>query len=174
MRKKSQIKFGETFGVIIIVYVIILVGLIWYNSINNTQIKRIYEKNLENEAFEKYQYIINFNLIHRSERGDVDELFDYASLKTMANFSRTKIGKEYLSRRLSLATIKLDIYNRSAFNGINQTNMEEEIILYNNTPKKNQDILETPIYKTLIPIHDDLTGKNKIGALYIKSYILNR
>jgi len=170
--KLSQIKFGETIGVIIIVYIIIMVGLIWFNNINNSDISDMSKKNLENKAFEKYQFVINFDLIHKSERGDIDEEFDLISLRALSNYSKTKIGEKYLSYRLSFSTITVDIYNKSVFSGINDTNMQESLILYNKTPNSNREISDVIIYKTLIPIRDNIINENDIGVIYIKSYII--
>ena len=172
--KSAQIKFGETIGVIIIVYIIIMVGLIWFNNINNSDITKMNEKNLENKAFEKYQFIVNFDLIHKSERGDVDAEFDLISMKALSNYSKTKIGMNYLSNRLSFATVRVDIYNESVFSGINKTNMQESILLYNKTPNPNQIDFQTIIYKTLIPIRNQINHKNDVGVIYIKSYIINK
>ncbi len=168
---KSQIKFGETIGVIIIVYIIIMVGLIWYNNINSKDLNEIYERDLNARSFEKYQFIVNLNLIHKSERGDIDEEFDMDSLIAMENFFRTDIGKEYLSKRLSFSTISVDVYNRDSFNEIRSDNIERTITLYDVQPNENIEILSIPVYRTLIPIRDNIENVNKIGIITIKSYI---
>ena len=182
LSNKAQIKFGETIGVIIIVYIVIMSGLIWYNKINTGDLNDIKNKDNLEKSFEKYYYLNNLNLIHVSQRGYIDEEFDLISLITLSNFSKTKQGKEYLRKQLGNALITLKIYNFSMDNQINSTNYEQLIILYNNTPiiknnlgNKISKIISTDNYRTLIPIIDQrYTKKRKIktkmGYLQITNY----
>ena len=167
--KKSQIKFGESIGVIIIVYIIIMVGLIWYNNINSKDLNELHKKDLNARAFERYQFIVNLNLIHTSQKGNIDEDFDLISLKTMHNFTNTKYGKLFFSNQLGYSLIEVDIYNNSVFDNIQTDNYQEKIILYNNTPNRNSQIHSVQTYRTLIPIRDNINKINLIGVIYIKS-----
>lgn len=170
---KAQIKFGETFGVIIIVYLMIFSGLVWYNKSNQENLKQIYNDNNNNLAYEKYQFIYNLDLLHDSKRGDIDEEFNYISLKTMQNYSNTTLGKEFLLKRLDYCQIKIKIYNFSVFDHINSTNMQETIVVYNKTYKNKENIIKPDFYRTLIPIRDNLNNQNLIGLLEIKALSLN-
>lgn len=168
MKKKAQIKFGETIGVIIIVYMILMVGLIWYNNYNTKSLNELRENDLKDRAFEKFNYIKNLNLIHLSEQGIIDTKFDKASLMAMANMSQNKTGKEYFSRQLGEATIIVEIYNSS---NLNLTNYEEVILLYNSTPNANKTIINQETYKTLLPVFDPEDKSVKIGYMKLTNYI---
>lgn len=169
MRKKAQIKFGESIGVIIIVYIIIMVGMIWFNSINNSDIQQTRNDDLKNKAFEKYFYVINLDLIHQSQEGDVKEEFNLNSLIAFTNYSKTQIGKKYLKKRLGEATITLDVYSREEL--LNGNIPSKKLVLYNVTPAKNKDITNTDLFRSLIPVHDEINKTNEIGILKITNYI---
>ena len=171
MNKKSQIKFGESIGIIFIVYIILMVGLIWYNGINNKDLKDLQENDKRDRAFEKYEYIVNLDLLHKSQRGSVDEEFNSISLKVFLNFSETEIGKKYLEKRLGESTIIIHVYNQSSFNNINETNMQETIVLYNKTPANRKEIIKKDNFRTLIPIQDPITKQNNVGLLILTDYL---
>ena len=100
--KSAQVKFGETIGVIFIVYLVIVVGFIWYNNSNSKAITEMIEKQDKQGAFERYDYILKLNLIHKSELGYIDKEFDKTSLDAMANYSQSVTGKEFFRRKRAM------------------------------------------------------------------------
>lgn len=166
MKKKAQIKFGETIGVIFIVYIIILAGFIWYNDITQDNLREIYEEDQLSRAFEKYYFIVNFDLIHVGQFGIMDEEFDINSLRVMKNFSKTSSGKAYLDKRLDESTAIVRVYDKD-FISI------ENITLYNKTPGNNIDY-DTQIFRSMIPIIDEINKSTYMGILEIYTYSYNR
>lgn len=177
MNKKAQIKFGETIGVILVVYIIIMTGMIWYNNINNKNLQEIRDNDLRERAFEKYYYLNNLDLIHISQRGYIDEEFDIIGLRTLENYSNTENGREHLRKQLGESTIIVKVYNYST--ELNDTNYNELLVLYNNTPKefdtvgnRLRKITSEDNFRTLIPIIDPTSEiKTKLGYLQITNYI---
>jgi hypothetical protein len=86
--KKSQVKFGETIGIIIIVYIIVVLGFVWYNNTNTKSINEMFENDQRDRAFERYHFVMNLDLLHKSQRGFVDSEFDLNSLRAFSNFSK--------------------------------------------------------------------------------------
>jgi len=170
MRKKAQVKFGESFGIIIIVFFIIMAGMIWYNKINTNSIKKINDEDQFNKAFEKYYYLKELDLIHSSQRGMVDKQFDLNSLLVFSNYSKTPIGGEYVRKRLDYSSVIFYVYNTNEDLKLNSPNLN--IILYNNTPTNIERIKEPVIFITYFPVEND-ENKILIGKLEIKSYIVN-
>lgn len=168
MVKKAQIKFGETIGIIIIVYLIIMVGLIWYNNYNTKSLNELRINDLNDRAFEKFNYLNKLTLIHLTQEGIVNYQFDKNSLAIMAIMSKTKEGKEYFSKQLGESTIIIEIFNSS---NTNLLYFEERIILYNNTPNKEKNIINQQIYKSLIPVYDSKDKSIKIGYMQLINYI---
>ncbi|MCA9495907.1 MAG: hypothetical protein KC589_03110 [Nanoarchaeota archaeon] len=173
MNKKAQVKFGETIGVIIIVYIIVMTGLMWYNNINSKDINKLKYNNQQELAFEKYYYIANLDLIHLSQKGIIDKEYDINALYTMYNFSISKKGREFLRNQLGESIITLELYRNNEL----ETKTPYEIItLYNNTPKTQingievKEIKERIPFKTLIPVRDN-EGKTIIGILNIVAFI---
>lgn len=164
-KKQAQIKFGESIGIIFIVFIILFAGLLWYNKVNSSQLNSIYLKNQINNAFGKYYYIITLPLIHTSENGIVESYFNSYSLKIFANYSNSTIGRNYLFKDLGYAVITVKIYNKS---GLKIINSYLNLTLYNRTPKG--PLLEIIPFNTIIPIENQ-NQEIQIGYLNIKSYV---
>lgn len=165
MKKKSQIKFGETIGILIIVYLVLVAGFMWYNKVNANNINDIYQKDKRAQAFEKYYFIVNLDMLHVSQRGFIDEEFDLNGLRSLNRYSKTDEGGEYLRKRLGEATITVEIFNHT-----NLRNSSETIILYNVSYDSNvaNELLGVESFKTIIPIVDKTNSKHHIGLLEVK------
>lgn len=161
MNKLGQIKFGESIGVIIIVYIVIMVGFIWYNNVNSDNLVEIYEKDQQNRAFEKYHNIVNNHLIHSSQLGYIDEELDLYSLYTMKNYTQTKEGKQHLNSFLGNSLITVKLYD------INMNSIKN-ITIYNNSKPEIEYNLE--FLRTLITVKDEINEKNLIGILELVHY----
>jgi len=158
-KKNAQIKFGETFGVIILVYIIVMVGMIWYNNINTKDIAQMNEKNQRDRAFEKYYYVINSDMLHVSEQGDVDPEFSLTSFRVFSNYTKNE-GKEHIRQQLGESIIVLEIVDKDFVS-------QENLTVYNNTPK---DFKNRESFKTLIPVMDKINKKTSIGILTVYTY----
>jgi len=160
MNKKGQVKFGETIGIIFIVYIVLVMGFVWYNNSNSKDIQKQIEEDRMNQAFEKYNYVVKLNLIHRSELGYIDEEFDLSSIKAMGLYSATGEGKEYFRERLSnsLVTIRLyDLDKRSI----------ENVTLYNQTPDKKHHAQN---FRTIVPVIDGVSKNKYMGILEVVDF----
>ena len=167
MKKKGQVKFGETFGIIFIVYIVLVIGFIWYNNINSKQVAQIFEDDQRDRAFERYYFITNLDMIHLSQRGYIDSDFDYYSLDIMQNYTQTDEGFEYFRSKLGESTITVNISSMNFSNSGVVFNHINYFVLYNNTPKQDYNIEK---FTTLIPIRDSLNNKNYMGVLEVITY----
>ncbi|NQZ85110.1 MAG: hypothetical protein HRU03_05310 [Nanoarchaeales archaeon] len=159
--KSAQVKFGETIGVIFIVYLVIVVGFIWYNNSNSKAITEMIEKQDKQGAFERYDYILKLNLIHKSELGYIDKEFDKTSLDAMANYSQSVTGKEFFRRKLGTSLVTFSLYDIDM-------NSLYNITVYNNTPV-DQRFKQTS-YRTLVPVYDGIKKTSYIGVLEILDF----
>jgi hypothetical protein len=165
VKRKAQVKFGETFAIIILVYIILMIGMIWYNNINTKAINEMSEESLKERSFEKYYYIMNSDLLHKTEQGDVDEEFDLAALRAFSNYS-TGNQKEYIRKQLGEALVTVKLYDKDL------DEIEDEIILYNNTynPNLNSKIKNEVVFKALIPVVDAVEKRTSLGILSVIIY----
>ncbi len=165
MKRKAQVKFGETFAIIILVYIILMIGMIWYNNINTKNINEMSEESLKQRSFEKYYYIMNSDLLHKTEQGDVDEEFDLAALRAFANYTNGN-QKEYIRKQLGEALVTVKLYDR------NLEEIEEQIVLYNNTydPNLQSKIKNEIVFKALIPVVDTVEKRTNLGILSVIIY----
>lgn len=159
--RSAQVKFGETIGVIFIVYLVIVVGFVWYNNSNSKSIAEQLEKQRNELAFEKYDYILKLNLLHKSELGYIDQEFDRTSINSMANYSLSDVGREHFRKKLGTSRVDFYLYD------INMDSVDN-ITVYNNTPV-NQSFKQTS-YKTLVPVYDGIEKTSYVGVLEILDF----
>jgi hypothetical protein len=156
--RSAQVKFGETIGVIFIVYLVIVVGFVWYNNSNSKSIEEQMKKQQGEQAFEKYDYILKLNLLHKSELGYIDQEFDKTSIDSMANYTGTPDGKEFFRQKLGLSRVDFYLYDIDM-------NSISNITVYNNTPV-DQKFMQTS-YRTLVPVYDGIKKTGYLGVLEI-------
>ncbi len=164
---KSQVKFGETFGIIIIVYILVVAGFSWYNKENSKDIAEILQNEKIEKAYEIYHYIVNLDLLHVSERGIVDDELDLHSLYAFSNFSKDK-GKEFLRRQLAESTVNISLYNYS-------TVQDESFIPYDIITLYDNQIdsaltIDREVFRTLVPVVNHLEGSVDLGVIEITVY----
>jgi hypothetical protein len=164
MNKKSQIKFGETIGVVLIVYVVILLGFSWYNSITNDKIIELEEKNVKFRNNERFDYVLNLELLRLKNRGSIQKEFDYYSLLAFEDYTKDKKDKSFkkTSENLGFAFVKIDILGSNF-------DIEESITLFDNKLDEN-DIRSQKSYKVVIPIKDEQRYVTRLGIMEIILY----
>ena len=111
MKKKAQVKFGETIGIIIIVYVVLMLGLLWYNDVNSDSLDELYTKDQKSRGFEKYYYITNNHMLREAQQGYIDEEFNLESIYAMSIFSQSKNGSDYLDKFLGYSSVSIKYYD---------------------------------------------------------------
>lgn len=167
--KKAQVKFGEAFGVLIIVYIVLTVGMSWYSSINEKDIREMSMKDAQNRAFEKYNFIMSLNLIRNSENENIDYFLNLNSIETFQNFTKTQNGSKYASTKLGLTNISIQLFN---YSGIEDFTPYRNITLYANIPDENQIADFTTLsYKSVVPVYNPVKKQMDIGYMHIKVYV---
>lgn len=166
MRRKAQVKFGETIGIIIIVYIVIVLGFVWYNGVNAKQISKIYEEDQRNRAFERYHYIMNLDLIHVAQRGYVDVEFDINGLRAFSNFTSGD-SREFARSKLGDSLVNLKIYELNYTGDDVMFLSYENLTLYNSTPDYEYD---KEIFTSLLPVVDSSKKKTFVGVLEVVSF----
>lgn len=166
MNRKAQVKFGETIGIIVIVYIVIILGFVWYNNVNAKQIAKIYEEDQKDRAFERYHYMMNLDLVHVAQRGYVDVEFDINGLRAFSEFTQGD-SREFARSKLGDSLVTLKIYE------LNYTGEEvlfvsyENLTLYNSTPDYEFD---KDIFTSLIPVMESSKKKTYVGVLDVVSF----
>ncbi len=161
MNKKAQIKFGETFGIIILVYIMFVSGMVWYNSVNSNSILEMQERDKIDRAFEKYYYVVNLDLLHVSEQGNVDQEFDLVSLRNFYNYSKTNDAREIVRRQLGDSLVRIQILDKVG----DKFKIVENITLYNNSLDES-DVKLKENFKTVVSVSDPIT--NDISLAYLE------
>lgn len=163
MNRKAQVKFGETVGILFVVYLVLVFGIMWYNNKNSDDLRELYLQDAQDRSLEKYYFIIYSDLLRTTEEGYEKNSFDLLSMKTFANYSKTQEGKEYLQGRLGEAEITLTLYEgNSVWQGGGES--YDELVLYNNSPefRSNSQILRQQVFTSIIPIKDVTTNSEEV------------
>lgn len=171
MDRKSQIKFGETIGIIFVVYLVLVFGVMWYSSENESDLQEMKADNSQQQALEKYYYIIYSDLLKTSQRGFEKNYFDLVSMEALADYSKSKEGKDYLRGRLGEGLITLKLYNGSDVYSTTPGEIDKEFVLYNHSPefREQSQLVRREVFTSLIPVQDDKKeGKIQLGVLRVE------
>lgn len=168
--KKAQVKFGESIGVIFIVFLLLFSGLIWYNKANSQDVVEMRERDMFDQAFEKYYYISSLDLLHYSQNGIVDSEYDMAALDAFYNFSKTDEGIEFLRPQLKQSEIVLKVYADT--DDFKNDVLAKEVVLYNQSPGSLKQVKQIIPFKTLIPIVN-YSDSVVIGVIDLKVFVTN-
>ena len=156
--KKSQIKMTETIGVLVIFFILVLFGFIFYTQYQKSAIKQQQEELTAKNAIAT-SLTISFLPELRCSEGDVPILGCIDKIKF--DIFKTKLedpdSYSFYSKIFGKSTIYLE-------NMIQET---EPIVLYNNTPKISTRTI--PIRFPLV-IYDPRTSKKDFGVLYVDIY----
>ena len=167
MNSSGQIKFGETVGVLIIVYIVVMFGLGWYSSSNQSNLEDMQDDLADRRALEKYYTVLYSDFLGKSEQGFDRNYFDMLSLKAYEEYSG---DKGYLERRYGESVITVDVINDSV---LNDGDDPRRIVLYNNTPDFRDDhrIESMQRFTSLVSILDERKGDGEeefvIGVLSV-------
>jgi hypothetical protein len=179
-RKKAQVKFGETIGVLFIVYFLIMIGLVWYNSSNSSDLKELSQKKVEAEVFQKQTFLLHSSLLKSSNFNEKENYVDEITLKAFYNFSKTENGTEFLKDKLGNALVTIQIFSYDEIKNINDINQRDK----NVSSFNDQDHVLVVYNYSLFPIEESrnslkaistfpiqtIEGKKKIGVLTLWSY----
>ena len=174
--KKGQIKLGETFAIIFIVYIMLVSGFIWYNKINTQKLAEIQQKDNMNRGFEKYNFLINADLLHTSEQGVIDDSFDSDSIDAFERFANTPEGTDYLQKRLGEAKVQITVYNYTELNELAATNLDDPLhnpkikqprTIYSDMPDVSL-IKSMETFRIIVPVNNQSAKRTDIGLLVIQ------
>ena len=157
LTKKSQIKMTETIGVLVIFFILVLFGFIFYTQYQKSAIKQQQEELTAKNAVATSLTISFLPELRCSEKdiptiGCIDKIkFDMFKTKLEDPDSYSFYSKIFGKSTIYLENIIL----------------ETEIVLYNNTPEISTRTI--PIRFPLV-IYNPLTSKKDFGVLYVDIY----
>ena len=160
--RKAQVKFGETIGIIFIVYIVLVVGFVWYNSYSSKYIEEQNEKANLDRAFEKFNYLLKLNLIHKSELGDLSQEIDRTGLIAMSNYSSSGEGREFFRQHLGTSLVTFYLYDI-------EMNLVESIVVYNNSIDSSREFNIKP-FRTVLPVFDGINDTVYVGIIQVLDY----
>ncbi len=170
MLKKTQIKIGETIGVVFIVYLIVFFGGSWFLSSQNKSNQEFKETQALIKAYNIYNYVINHPFLRVTITGIIeeDQKLNYLALKTFSNFTNKSIQNElYYKNKLGDSLITINLYN---YTGSKLVNFEN-YTLYNNTKKySNKKYIGSKNIINAINIYDPSNKKVYFGTINVKVF----
>jgi hypothetical protein len=159
MRKRAQIKMGETIAIMFVFFVLLIVGAVFYMNLQRTTVKREIAEAYELRAVELAQIISFLPEAQCTESNVVKaSCFDIYKMIGLSNVSASPKGKTLYSREFGTTTIKLIkmyptggewvLYNNSKENFTSAPVSHIPIMLFNTTSDKYYfGVLEVTIYQ---------------------------
>ena len=173
MGKKAQVKFGETFAIMIVVYFAFIFGAQFYIGSLESSFEESFLQTQDTQALERLDFALNYGPFLNSEQNSKTLEFNKLNIEAFANIDeRTK------QTIFKNSEITLTIYT-SGFDEIFQVNeiknIDEIISIYNNS-QSFYDESNTFTGKRIIPhssivtVYDPKEKVSQIGILTVKSY----
>ncbi len=179
--KAGQVKFGETIGIIFIVYILIMVGFTWYNSITQDDFAELQEDVDREAVFDKYNFIVQSSFLRKSQGTDTENVMDYRSFMAFYNYSQTEDGKRFLRSRLGEGMISIYFYevndqsqlvgvDLDGENGFNK--VEDTLVIYNYTRDDGSRLRKQENVLTTFPVDFSyrMEKLTRVGVLSLQSY----
>ncbi len=179
--KAGQVKFGETIGIIFIVYILIMVGFTWYNSITQDDFAELQEDVDREAVFDKYNFIVQSSFLRKSQGTDTENVMDYRSFMAFYNYSQTEDGKRFLRSRLGEGMISIYFYevndqsqlvgvDLDGENGFNK--VEDTLVIYNYTRDDGSRLRKQENVLTTFPVDFSYRKEKltRVGVLSLQSY----
>lgn len=179
--KAGQVKFGETIGIIFIVYILIMVGFTWYNSITQDDFAELQEDVDREAVFDKYNFIVQSIFLRKSQGTDTENVMDYRSFMAFYNYSQTEDGKRFLRSRLGEGMISIYFYeineqsqlvgvDLDGENGFNK--VEDTLVIYNYTRDDGSRLRKQENVLTTFPVDFSYRKEKltRVGVLSLQSY----
>ena len=158
--KKSQIKMFETIAVLIIFFVLIGFGLVFYSSIQGQQFQEKQEENFELKAIQTAQLVSFLPEIQCSSDGIItNDCFDILKIEALNYVNTGKIRDEYYFDTFGFSEITIDqiypipvvswiIYKKPLDSYKTKSSIQIPISLYDASSRKyNFGVLNVAVYR---------------------------
>lgn len=175
MIKKAQIKFGETFAIIFIVFLIVMIGGLWYNNIMTSEVQDMREEQQREEALIMFSYMTNDPFVRDTRMGYVEGKMNLDSIEAFHNFSNSEEGVDYLRPRIGEGIATIEVYNRSTLHEVDgDVVAQEQYTLYNYTSPSTQDVMLSgglvnwESFTTFVQVYDPNKEETNIARLNVR------
>ncbi|PIZ52359.1 hypothetical protein COY26_04715 [Candidatus Woesearchaeota archaeon CG_4_10_14_0_2_um_filter_33_10] len=157
--KKSQIKMFETIAVLIIFFVLIGFGLVFYSRIQGPQFQEKQEENFELKAIQTAQIVSFLPEIQCSSDGIItNDCFDILKIDALNYINTGEIRDEYYFDTFGYSNISInqiyppgvnwEIYKRPLTNSKSKSSIQVPISLYNASSREyNFGVLNVDVYR---------------------------
>ena len=157
--KKSQIKMFETIAVLIIFFVLIGFGLVFYSRIQGQQSQEKQEENFELKAIQTAQLVSFLPEIQCSSDGiPTNDCFDILKIKALNYVNTGEIRNKYYFDTFGYSEISInqiypsvvnwDIYKRPLTDSKAKSSIQIPVSLYNASSRKyNFGVLNVAVYR---------------------------
>lgn len=172
LSKSAQVKFGETFAILIVVYFAFVFGAQFYISGLEKSFEESRIKTQDTQALERLDLVLNYPLFLHSKSNSKELTFNELNIEAFSNLdnlTKNSIFKD--------SEIIIELYDIS-FNEVEQkiefTPSTNSITLHNNTQKffKNSKFTGKRIipHTSVINVYNPKDDSTKLGILRVKNY----
>jgi len=163
--RKSQIQMMETVMILVVFFIIVAIGFIFYSKIQESSIRELQRQRFEEEAVAISQNIIYMPELACSEKSVIiDICFDKYKLKAFAEVVRPQNRNEFLFYQKDFGESRITV--REIF-----PNQKDAVVIYDNAPVISQ---ETSSILTSVPVSlkdpAKRYGQYSIGILDIEVF----
>lgn len=171
--KASQIKFGETFAILIVVFFAFIFGAQFYVSSLEESFEDSQSQREDNQALERLNLVLNYGPFLHSSNNNVEKMFNLLSIKSFSNLDERVKNKVFGS-----SEIVISLYN-TTFDETSQNIMfekDQDLVLFNNTEQfysSSGELTQTNKilpHSSVITVYDPKERTTQVGVITVRSF----
>lgn len=163
MSTKSQIKIGETIGVLIVVYIGLLIGLNYFTNSIKTSSKTFEEEIIQDQTFNNFNYILNHPVLKYQIDGQTRNGLTLNSINLEVFKNHIQANEIFYYEKLGPCKIQIKLYDYN-INDFKYINFKNITVFDRTLPNKK----EKRIFYNFINVRNTLKHKTYMGIMQVE------
>ena len=177
--KNAQIKFGETFAVMIVVFFAFIFGAQFYVSSLESSFEESLRERQQTQALERLELALNYDPFLRRSLNNQERIFNLLSIQAFSELDNITKNRIFRESEITVRLYRLEYEQTSkefSFEEFNDFNDNSNIlVLHNNTQRfysNSGQIIATSIipHSAIINVFDPVTREVYTGILEVRSF----
>ncbi|MFT4244697.1 MAG: hypothetical protein ACMXYB_04570 [Candidatus Woesearchaeota archaeon] len=177
--RKGQIKFGETFAVMIVVFFAFIFGAQFYVSSLESSFEESLRERQQTQALERLEFALNYDPFLRRSLNNQERIYNLLSIQAFSKLDNVSKNRIFRESEIIVRLYKLEYeqtsrgFNFEEFNNFNDGS--NILVLHNNTRRfysNSGQITATNIipHSAIINIYDPVNREVYTGILEVRSF----
>ena len=172
--KVSQIKFGETFAILIVVFFAFIFGAQFYVSSLESSFEESRIQRQDTQSLERLEFVLNYEPFLHSTDNNRERKYNLLYIEAFSNLDTRVKNNIFANSEIVLYLYDIS-FNEATQRVIFNEASTSQLVLFNNTKQFYDDTGEISASRILphsavINVYDPKTRKTQVGILRIRNF----